>query len=105
MKKSEPKMILNLSIENSELDEKIKIAMDKYTEDLIRKDLDDAVAKYIDERINRLLKGNKYSWDNERKIQGMYFSEFVRSKTEQAIADEIEKNVKDILGKKLASLI
>ena len=105
MKKSEPKMILNLSIENSELDEKIKIAMDKYTEDLIRKDLDDAVAKYIDERINRLLNGNKYSWDNERKIQGMYFSEFVRSKTEQAIADEIEKNVKDILGKKLASLI
>jgi hypothetical protein len=105
MKKSEPKMILNLSIENNELEEKIKIAMDKYTEDLIRKDLDEAVAKYVEERINRLLNGNKYTWDNERKIQGMYFSDFVRSKTEQAIADAIEKNAKDILAKKLASLL
>lgn len=105
MKKSEPKMILNLSIENNELEEKIKIAMDQYTEDLIRKDLDEAVAKYVEERINRLLNGNKYLWDNDRKIQGMYFSDFVKSKTEQAIADVIEKNAKDILAKKLASLL
>ena len=105
MKKSEPKMILNLSVENSELEEKIKIAMDKYTEDLIRKDLDAAVAKYVEERITRLLNGNKYSWDNDRKIQGMCFTDFVRSKTEQAIADVIEKNAKDILAKKLASLL
>lgn len=105
MKKSEPKMILNLSVENSELEEKIKIAMDKYTEDLIRKDLDDVVAKYVEERITRLLKGNRYSWDNGCKIQGMYFSEFVKNKTEQAIADVIEKNAKDILAKKLASLL
>ena len=104
MKKSEPKMILNLSIENDELEEKIKIAMDRYTEDLIRKDLDEAIAKYVEKRIDRLLHGN-YTWDNERKIQGMYFSEFIKSKTEQAIADAIEKNAKDILAKKLASLL
>lgn len=104
MKKGNPKMILNISIENSELDEKIKIAMDQYTEDLIRKDLDEAIAKYVEKRIDRLLHGS-YAWDNERKIQGMYFSEFVKSKTEQAIADAIEKNAKDILAKKLASLL
>ena len=105
MKKNEPKMILNLSVEENELEEKIKIAMDKYTEDLIRKDLDETIAKYVDERINRLLNGNKYSWDNDRKIQGMYFADFVRSKTEKTIADIIEKNAKDILAKKLASLL
>lgn len=104
MKKSEPKMILNLSVENSELDEKIKIAMDKYTEDLIRKDLDEVIAKYVETRIDRLLH-SKYTWDNERKIQGMYLNEFIKSKTEQAIADAIEKNAKDILAKKLASLL
>lgn len=104
MKKSQPKMILNLSVENDELDEKIKIAMDKYTEGLIRKDLDDVIAKYVEKRIDTLLHG-KYAWDNERKIQGMYFNDFIKSKTEQAIADAIEKNAKDILAKKLAALL
>ena len=44
MKKSEPKMILNVAIENDELDEKIKIAMDQYIEKLAQKHLDDAIA-------------------------------------------------------------
>ena len=97
-------MILNLSIENDELNKKIKIAMDQYIEDLVIKELDETVAKYVEKRIDKLLHG-KYSWDNERKIQGVYFDEFVRSKTEQALTEAIEKNAKEILAKKLASLI
>lgn len=103
MKKSEPKMILNVSFENSELEEKVKIAMDKYMEQLVLKDLDDAIVKYVDGRINRLLNGR--SWDNDRKINGVYFSEFVKERTEQALIDAIDKNAKDILARKLASLI
>lgn len=34
MKKSEPKMILNISLESEEIEEKVKIAMDKYVEKL-----------------------------------------------------------------------
>ena len=35
MKKSEPKMILNVQIDNNELEEKVRVAMDKYADDLI----------------------------------------------------------------------
>lgn len=32
MKKSEPKMILNISLNSEEIEEKVKIAMDEYVE-------------------------------------------------------------------------
>ena len=103
MKKSEPKIILNLSVENSELDEKIKIAMDKYVEQSVYAQLDGAIEKIADKRISKLLNSNR--WDPDHKINGMTFEEFVRSKTEDAIKQAIEKNAKEILAKKLASLI
>lgn len=103
MKKNEPKMILNVTIDNDELEEKVKIAMDKYTEQLVLKNLDDTITRIVTNRIDRLINGR--NWDSDRKIQGMYFTDFVRSKTETVIADAIEKNAKEILVKKLASLI
>jgi hypothetical protein len=103
MKKSEPKIILNLSLENSELDEKVKIALDQYTEQLIVKNLDDAVAKYVDKRINTLL-SSRY-WESGNKINGVSFETFVNQRTEQALIDAIDKNAKEILAKKLATLI
>lgn len=68
MKKSEPKLILNLSIEDEELENKIKIAMDGYAEDLVKKNLDDIIRKIVNERIDRLVKDSK--WGNEGKIEG-----------------------------------
>ena len=103
MKKNEPKMILNVTIENDELEEKVKIAMDKYAEQLILKNLDEAITKIVENRIDRLINGR--NWDCDRKIQGMYFSDFVKSKTEAVLVESIEKNAKEILAKKLASLI
>lgn len=103
MKKSEPKIILNLSLENSELEDKVKIALDQYTEQLIVKNLDDAIAKYVDKRIDRLLK-SKY-WESYNKIGGVGFETFVHQRTEQALIDAIDKNAKEILAKKLAELI
>ena len=103
MKKNEPKMILNVTIDNDELEEKVKIAMDKYAEQLVLKNLDETITKIVENRIDRLINGR--NWDSDRKIQGMYFGEFVKSKTEKAIIDVIEKNAKEILARKLASLI
>lgn len=103
MKKNEPKMILNVTIDNDELEEKVKIAMDKYAEQLILKNLDETITKIVENRIDRLINGR--NWDCDRKIQGMYFGDFVRSKTEAVLVDAIEKNAKEILAKKLASLI
>lgn len=103
MKKSEPKIILNLSVENSELDEKIKVAIDKYVEQSVYAQLDDVIENIITKRINKLLNGR--SWESDSKINGMTLEQFVRSKTEDALTQAIEKNAKDILAKKLASLI
>ena len=103
MKKNDPKMILNVTIDNNELEEKVKIAMDKYTEQLVLKNLDDTILRIVENRIDRLINGR--NWDSDRKIQGMYFSDFVKSKTEKVLAEAIDKNAKEILVKKLASLI
>ena len=105
MKKSEPKIILNLSVENSELDEKIKVAIDKYVEQSVYAQLDDIIANIVTKRINRLINSRPWEWEPNSKINGMTFEQFVRSKTEDSIAQAIEKNAKDILAKKLASLI
>ena len=103
MKKNNPKMIINLSFESDELDEKIRAAMEKYAERLMRKDLDDVIAKYVNKRIDKLLHGK--SWSGDKKIEGMNFDDYVKSKTEQALTDAIDKNAKEILAKKLAALI
>lgn len=47
MKKSEPKMILNISLNSEEIEEKVKIAMDEYVEKVIYKNLDEEMAKRI----------------------------------------------------------
>lgn len=66
MKKSEPKMILNVQIDNKELEEKVKIAIDKYTEQLVLKNLDDTIAKIIEKRIEKLI--NAKSWKQIEKL-------------------------------------
>ena len=76
MKKSEPKMILNVTIDNNELEEKVKIAMDKYAEQVIYKNLDETIVKIVEKRIDKLIHSTGWYRD---KIQGVYFDEFVKS--------------------------
>lgn len=103
MKKSEPKMILNLSIDNSELEEKIKIAMDRYAEQLIVKNLDETIVKIVNKRIDNLLSAS--SWNSERKIQGVTLEQFVKDRTESVIEEFVDKNAKEILAKRLAEIL
>ena len=103
MKKSEPKMILNLSVDNNELEEKIKIAMDKYTEQLVVKNLDETIMKIVNRRIDNLLSAS--SWHNERKIQGVTLEQFVKDRTESVIEEFVDKNAKEILAKRLAEIL
>ncbi|MBS7123014.1 MAG: hypothetical protein KH086_01405, partial [Coprobacillus sp.] len=53
MKKSEPKLILNLQLDSEELDQKVKLAMDKYIEDVIVGNLDDEIEKIVTKRIGK----------------------------------------------------
>lgn len=103
MKKSEPKMILNVQIDNQELEEKVKIAMDKYAEDLIMKNLDDKIQSIITRRIDALVRGN--SWSTEGKIAGQTLEAYVRDKSSKAIEEVVSKHIKDIFAKKLSEML
>lgn len=103
MKTSEPKIVLNLTFEESELEEKVRIAMDKYSEQLVLKNLDDTIKKIVDKRIENLLSASR--WNNERKINGVTLEEFVKSKTEGVISEFVDKNAKEILAKRLAEIL
>ena len=96
-------MILNLSIDNTELEEKVKIAMDKYAEQLIVKNLDETIMKIVNKRINNLLSAS--SWNSERKIQGVTLEQFVKDRTESVIEEFVDKNAKEILAIRLAEIL
>ena len=67
MKKSEPKLILNLQVDSEELDQKVKLAMDKYIEDVIVGNLDDEIEKIVTKRIGALVSADR--WNPNRKIK------------------------------------
>lgn len=103
MKKSEPKLILNVSLTNEELEEKVKVAMDKYAENVIYKNLDEEITKIVDRRIERLVSAS--SWSSDRKIQGVSFEQFVKDRTEKVIESFADKNIKEILAKRFAEIM
>lgn len=103
MTKKEPKIILNLSFEDSELEEKVKIAMDKYAEQLVVKNLDDAIKKIVESRIEHLLSAP--NWSGERKIKGVTLEQFVKERTDDVIEQFIDKNAREILAKRLAEIL
>ena len=54
MKKTEPKIILNLQLDGQELEQKIKIAMDEYVEKVIFANLDETIEKIITRRVEAI---------------------------------------------------
>ena len=104
MKKSEPKMILNVAFESEELDEKVQIAMEKYVEDLMLKNLDSTIEKLVVQRVTRLVSG-KFAYSADGTLNGKSLEVFIREATNDIIEDVIEKNIKDILAKKIAEMI
>lgn len=103
MKKSEPKLILNLQIDSDEITQKIKLAMDKYVEDVVLADLDDEIQKIVTKRISKLVSADR--WSPDRRIKDKTLEEYVREATENIISDVIDKNIKDIFARKVAEMI
>ena len=103
MKKSEPKLILNLQVDGEELDQKVKLAMDKYIEDVIVGNLDDEIDKIVTKRIGALVSADR--WNPNRKIKGRTLEEYVKEATETAICNVINDNIKHIFAKKVAEML
>ena len=98
MKKSEPKLIFNLQVNSEELDQKVKLAMDKYIEDVIVGNLDDEIEKIV-----TLVSADR--WNPNRKIKDKTLEMYVKEATEKVICDVIDKNIKDIFAKKVAEML
>lgn len=96
-------MFVNIAFTDEEFEEKVKIAMDKYCNEVIYANLDEQVMKIVDKRITRLLSSD--SWSSDRKIQGVSFEEFVKQRTEKAIGDFVEKNIREIMAKRFAEIL
>ena len=103
MKKSEPKLILNLQVDSEELDQKVKLAMDKYIEDVIVGNLDDEIEKIVTKRIVALVSADR--WNPNRKIKDITLDAYVKEATEKVICDVIDKKIKDIFAKKVAEML
>lgn len=103
LKKTNPKIILNIQLENDELENKVQIAMDEYVEDLVIKNLDDTIEKLVNRRVQALIKGNRYSTDG--MIHGKTLSDYVKEGSEKVIEEAIQKNIKEIFAKKFAEML
>ena len=98
-----PKLILNLNMEASEFEKQVAIAMKEYAEKLVIKDLDATIQKIVENRIEKLVKADR--WSPDGKINNMPFNDFIRLKTEKIIEGIIEQNIKEILAKKIAQVL
>lgn len=76
MVQSEPKLILNLQVDSEELDQKVKLAMDKYIEDVIVGNLDDEIEKIVTKRIGALVSADR--WSPNRRIKDKTLEEYVK---------------------------
>ncbi|MEE1050407.1 MAG: hypothetical protein U0M60_23645 [Clostridia bacterium] len=101
MKKSEPKIILNVSLEGQELEQKIKVAMDDYVEKVVFKNLDETIEKIVSKRVEQIA-AQRYG---EGLIQGEYLSEYVRRRTNKIIEETVDKNINEIVAIKLSQLV
>ena len=103
MKKQNPKLIFNFQMENPDFEATVATAMEEYAEDVILKELDTKIQKIVENRIEKLVKADR--WSPEGKINNMSLNEFIRVKTETVIEDVISKHIKEILAKKIAQVL
>lgn len=107
MKKSEPKMILNVSVVDEELEAKIKSAMDKYVQNIVLENLDDTIIKFVKKRVNQLING--YSRSDKSKIKGKNLNDYIKEETndviENYVKEIIDEKTKEMITKKIANLL
>ena len=106
MKRTDTKMILNLTIENTEFEQHIEKAIDKYIEDVldakVSEKVTEAVKKYIDKKIDLILSERRY--DNGSLMEGKYLSDYIaklaKPKVEDVISNVIAQSVTEVLQNK-----
>ena len=106
MKKSDTRMILNVSISDEDLEKHIEIAIEKYIESILdaeaNEKVDAAIKKYVDKKIDAVLNEKRYN--NLSMVEGKYLSDLIadaaRPKVQKVISSSITKAVTEALADK-----
>jgi uncharacterized membrane protein YheB (UPF0754 family) len=106
MKRTEPKLIINLNLSDQEFEQQIELAVDKYIDSILdscaNEKVTEAIKKYVDKKIDVVLQERRY--DNASMINGKtlssYIADIARPKVEVVIADTIAKSVSETLANK-----
>ena len=107
MTKSNPKMILNLNIENEEFENKVQVAVDHYIDDIVHsvasEKLNTAIKRYVDKKLDDILHERRFT--NESLVEGKYLSQLIADAARPKIAEVITKAVADVVQGQFASLL
>lgn len=108
MKKTNPKLILNLNLEQAELDNKISIAIDEYINNFVCSGEADAkvaehVHKYIDKRVNNILLEKR--WDNSSLIGGVSLDTYIQKIAGPKVEQAIDKIINKLISERISKII
>ena len=106
MKKSEPKLIINLNLSDPEFEKQIELAVDKYIDSILDScagdKVNEAITKYVDKKLDAVLYERRY--DNAALVNGRRLSEYIaeiaRPKVNAVISDIVAGQVSEILASK-----
>lgn len=109
MKKTDPRLIINLNISDEDFERHIEAAVDKYIDSILDNTVEDkvtaAIKKYVDKKIDAILAERRY--DNASFINGKNLSEYIadiaRPKVHAVVSNTIAKEVANALMTKLST--
>lgn len=107
MKKSDPKLIVNLNLSSPELVEKIEFAIDEYIDSIIESKLSDRVnekiKRYIEDKLDAVVLEKR--WDNECLVDGQFLSTYVTNKVRPKVENIIEQLIQQVIANKLRETV
>lgn len=106
MRKTDPRLIINLNITDEDFEKHIELAVDKYIANIVDSCVDEKVTNiikgYVDKKIDAIL--SERSYDSASLIEGRKLSSYIaciaKPKVEAVISDTIAQAVAETLANK-----
>lgn len=104
MKSTDTKLILNITVEDDVLVDRVKAAIDDCVKRITVKDLDDAVEKIIVNRVNQFITmANSHPYNT--RINSRRLEDIVKEATDDAMEKMVKENITNMIQRKLAEML
>ncbi len=98
MRKTDPRLILNVNIKDEELEEKIKVAVDEYINSVFESiDLDKRIHDAVDARIDREIERYVTAASKDNDWRYSYENAHMKSAVKHAVDSIIDQSIKEKL--------